>query len=86
MGRDQGRVKRTGRDEPIGFVIHICMERAQGISLCSYLCLKLAKMSFFSMFYIFSSTKLDSRREEQVLPRVVGTNGRGEVVGKGVGG
>jgi hypothetical protein len=29
---------------------------------------------------------LDSRREEQVLPRVVGTNGRGEVVGKGVGG
>jgi hypothetical protein len=36
-------VKRTGRDEPVGVVIHICMETTQGISLCSYLYLKLGK-------------------------------------------
>jgi hypothetical protein len=35
---------------------------AEGNSLCSYLYLKQAKMSFFS------STKLENRRAEQVLP------------------
>jgi hypothetical protein len=28
----KGRVKRTGRDEPLRVVIHICMETTQGIS------------------------------------------------------
>jgi hypothetical protein len=28
---DSGGVKRTKRDEPIGVVIHICMETTQGI-------------------------------------------------------
>jgi hypothetical protein len=41
-------VKRTRGDEAIGVVIHIWMETTQGISLCSYLCLKLAKTSYFS--------------------------------------
>jgi hypothetical protein len=41
-----------------------------GISLDSYLYLKLAKntMSFF-LSHVFSLTKLDNKREEQVLPR-----------------
>jgi hypothetical protein len=43
-------VKKTGRDEPIEVAIYICMETTQGISLCTYLYLKLAKMSCFSMF------------------------------------
>jgi hypothetical protein len=42
---------RSRRDEPIGVVIHICMETTQENSLCSYLYLKLAKMSRFS-FYV----------------------------------
>jgi hypothetical protein len=35
-------VKRPGRGELIGAVIHICMEITQGNSLCSCLYLKLA--------------------------------------------
>jgi hypothetical protein len=59
--RWQERVKRTGRDEPVDIVIHICMETAQGISLCNYVYLKLAKTPCFSMFYDFSSTKSEKR-------------------------
>jgi hypothetical protein len=41
-----------------------------GISLSSYLYLKLAKMPCFSpiLFYVFSSTKLENKRAEEVLP------------------
>jgi hypothetical protein len=46
-------VKRIGRDEPVGVVIHICMETTQGISLCSYLYLKLAKMPCFSSYVLW---------------------------------
>jgi hypothetical protein len=40
-------------------------------SLCSYLYFKLAKMPCFSFlsFMFFSTTKLENRREEQVLQR-----------------
>jgi hypothetical protein len=61
-------VKRTGRDELVGVVIHICMEISHGNSLCSYLYLKLAKSSCFS-FYLFSSSKSENRRAEQILAR-----------------
>jgi hypothetical protein len=61
------------------------LEISKGNSLCSYLYLKQAKMSYFS-FYLFSffSTQLENRRAEQVLPSggglaLVG----GEVLGKG---
>jgi hypothetical protein len=37
-------VKRSGRDEPMWIVIYMCMEAKLGISLDSYLYLKLAKM------------------------------------------
>jgi hypothetical protein len=33
---DQEVVKRSGRDEPIQVVIHMCMEAMLGISLYSY--------------------------------------------------
>jgi hypothetical protein len=60
-------VKRSGRDEPMWVVIHICMEAMIGISLYNYLYLKLAKMlSFMLSLIFFSSTKL--RRAKQVLP------------------
>jgi hypothetical protein len=44
------------------------METTQGISLYSYLYLKLAKMPCFSLLPGFSSTKLENKRGEQVLP------------------
>jgi hypothetical protein len=43
-------VKRTGRDEPTGVVIHMCMETTQGNSLCSSLYLKVAKMPCFCYY------------------------------------
>jgi hypothetical protein len=50
-----------------GAVIPICMGTTQGNSLCSSLYLKLTKchVSHF-IFYVFSSTKLENRRVEQV--------------------
>jgi hypothetical protein len=63
-------MKKIREDEPIGVIIHIYMEISQGKSLCSsYLYLKQAKMLFSSSF-LFSSTKSENRRAEQVLPGV----------------
>jgi hypothetical protein len=62
-------VKSSGRDEPIQVVIHMCMEATLGISLYSYLYLKLAKCyAFLIICYVFSSTKSGNKRVEQVLP------------------
>jgi hypothetical protein len=67
----------SGRDEPVGVVIHICMETTQGISLYSYLPLKLAKRYVFPpTFYVFSSTKSENKRAESSAPgREWGTGG-----------
>jgi hypothetical protein len=46
-------VKRPGRDELIWVEIHKCMEPTQGISLYSYLYLKLAKMAGFSNYLLW---------------------------------
>jgi hypothetical protein len=44
-----------------------------GISLYSYLYLKLTKMYVFLIIaYVFSSTKSENKRVEQVLPRTGG--------------
>jgi hypothetical protein len=57
------------------------MEIAQGNSVCRYLYLKEAKMSFSHVvFSLLSSTKSENRRAEQVLPRGKGQHrwkGRG---------
>jgi hypothetical protein len=53
-------VKRTGKDEPIGVVIHICMETTQGTSLYSYLYLKLTEIPCFS--YLLCFLLLPNRR------------------------
>jgi hypothetical protein len=50
-------VKRSGRDEPIWVVIHMCIEAMLGISLYSYLHLKLAKMlclSYCLLCFLFN--------------------------------
>jgi hypothetical protein len=49
----------SGRDEPVWVVIHTCMETKQGISLYSYLYLKLAKCHvFLIIFYVFFFYKI----------------------------
>jgi hypothetical protein len=70
---DYERVKKTGREEPIGVERHLYMETTQGNSLCSYLYAKPAKTLFLFIFYVSSSTKskeqesrTGSAREEEV--------------------
>jgi hypothetical protein len=73
-------MKKNRRDEPIGVLMPIYIELSQGNSLCSYLYLRQAKMSFFFLFY---STNSENRRVEQVPHRGIGTSGRRKVVGRG---
>jgi hypothetical protein len=60
-------VKRSGRDEPVWVVIHMCREATLGISLYRYPYLKLAKHYVFLILNGFSSTKSENKRAEQVL-------------------
>jgi hypothetical protein len=48
-------VKRSGRDESVWVVKHMCMEAMLGISLYSYLYLKVAKILCLS-YYLFNKT------------------------------
>jgi hypothetical protein len=64
MGRDQEVVKRSGRDKPMWVVIHMCREAMLGISLYSYLYLKLAKVLCLPYYLLcFSSKKLEKTVE-----------------------
>jgi hypothetical protein len=45
-------VKKTGRDEPVGVVKHICIETTQENSLCSYLYLTPEKTPCFSFYLL----------------------------------
>jgi hypothetical protein len=50
-------VKRSGKNELMWVVIHMFMEATLGISLYSYLCLKVAKMlclSFYCLCFLFT--------------------------------
>jgi hypothetical protein len=57
-------VKRLGRDELMWVAIHICMETTQGISLYSYLYLKLAKVPCFYYFLYFFLLQNQRTREQ----------------------
>jgi hypothetical protein len=46
-------MKKIRGDKPIGVIIHIYVEVSQRHTLCSYLYLKQAKMSFFFIFSFF---------------------------------
>jgi hypothetical protein len=57
LGRGLGSSERSGRDEPMWVVIHMCMEARLGISLYSYLHLKLTKMlclSYYLLGFLFN--------------------------------
>jgi hypothetical protein len=62
-------VKRSGTDETIWVVIYMCMVSTLGISLYSYLYLKLVKTPCFSYIcYVSSSTKWENKKAQQALP------------------
>jgi hypothetical protein len=76
MGRGPGIAKRSGRDEPMWVAIHKCMEATLGISLYSYLYLKLAKMaclSYYLLCFLFNVFG-EEGRTDSALKR-----GRGKV-------
>jgi hypothetical protein len=57
---DRAVVKRSGRDEPMWVAIHKCMETALGISLYSYVYLKLAKMlglCYYCLCFLFNKIR-----------------------------
>jgi hypothetical protein len=57
---DQEVVKRSGRDESVWVAIHMCMEATLGISLHSYLYLKLAKtlsLSYYLLCFLFNKIR-----------------------------
>jgi hypothetical protein len=58
-------VKRSGRDESMRATIHKHMEAMLGVSLYSYLYPKLGKRLCLITSYVFSSAKLEIKREEQ---------------------
>jgi hypothetical protein len=57
-------VTSYGIEEPMWVSIHVFMDTTLGISLYSYLYLKLAK---HHVFLIFFSKKLENKKVEQVL-------------------
>jgi hypothetical protein len=75
---DQEVMKSSGRDEPMWVAIHKCMEATLGISLYSYLSLKLAKMiclSYCLLCFLFNKI----REQEGGTGSAWKVGGRGEV-------
>jgi hypothetical protein len=67
MGRGLGSSERSGREEQMWVAIHMYMEAVLGISLYNYFYLKLSHY-----LYVFSSTKSENKRMEQVFPGNMG--------------
>jgi hypothetical protein len=65
---------KSGRDEPMcGCSTHVHGNNAR--NLLSFIYLKVAKMlclSYYLFSYVFSSTKLENKRAEQVFPGSIG--------------
>jgi hypothetical protein len=57
---DREVVKRSGRDESIQVVIHMCVEAVLGICI-AILISNYQKCYVFLIAYVFSSTKLEKR-------------------------
>jgi hypothetical protein len=65
MGRGPGSAKRSGRDEPPWVAIHKCTGAMPGISLNSYLYLKLEKMlclSYYLLRFLFNKIRRGRNR------------------------
>jgi hypothetical protein len=73
---DQEEAKRSDRDEPMWVPIHMYMEAVLGISLYSYLYLKLAKTLSFLLSVMFSLQQNQRRGQNRFCPEA-GRWGRG---------
>jgi hypothetical protein len=62
MERGLGKVKRSGRDEPMYVVIHKCMEAMLGISLYAHISPKLANILCLSYYLLRFSLQQNWRR------------------------
>jgi hypothetical protein len=71
---DQEVVERSGRDETMWVAIHKCMEATLGISLYSYLYLKLEKMLHLS-YYLFNKIREQEGRTDSAR-NACGVGGR----------
>jgi hypothetical protein len=65
MGRGPGSSKKSGRDEPFWVIIYKCMGATLGLSLYSYLYLKLAKMPCFSYYLLLFLLQQNQRTRGQ---------------------
>jgi hypothetical protein len=78
---DQEVVERSGRGEPIWVAIHKCMEAMLGISLCSYLYLKLVKticLSYYILYFFFNKITEQNGGTGSAWKRWSGRKGEGE--------
>jgi hypothetical protein len=82
---DYRGVMNTGRDEPIGVIIHICMETTQGISLYSYLYLKQKHhvfLFYILCFFFYRIKEQEGRTGSAVVWRHIGNRGREDLGGR----
>jgi hypothetical protein len=73
-------VKRSGRDEPIWVVIHMCVEAILGISLYSYPYPKVAntlRLSYYSLCLLFNKIGEKGRTGSAWKQGGYGENGGG---------
>jgi hypothetical protein len=70
--QDKEVMKRCDRDEPVCVAIHKCMEAMLGISLYSYLYLKLAKTLSISLSFMFFSHKFGEQEGRTLETGLVG--------------
>jgi hypothetical protein len=70
-------MKKIRGDKAVGVMIHIYMEISQGNSLCSYLYLKQAKMSFIFYFFFYKIRQQEGRTGPAQGVGDVGTCGWG---------
>jgi hypothetical protein len=74
-------VKRSGTDEPMPVVIHMCMKAMIGISLYSYLYLKVEKtlcLSYYCLCLLFNKIEEEGRTGSAWRGRGRGARGRAE--------
>jgi hypothetical protein len=80
MGREQEVVKSSGRNELMWVAIHMCMEVTLGISLYSYLYLKLAKticLSYYLFYFLLNKIGEEGGRGSAWKRRFGGLGGWG---------
>jgi hypothetical protein len=73
-------MNKIRRDEPSGVIIHMYMEISQGISLCTYLYLKLKHHVFHVIFSLFFLPNWRTVEQNKFCPLGrAGSSGRGDV-------